>query len=62
MGTMTELASNVSTATKAPILSPEQNQERRGISTSTGTPTGQTATAKGAVAQESQNTNAQQGV
>lgn len=62
MGTMTELANKPATPTKAPILTPEQNEGRRGISTSTGTPTGQTATQKGAVAQMTQNLNAQQGI
>lgn len=62
MGSMEELANKASGATPAPILSPEQNSGRRGISTSTGTPTGQTATLKGSVAQKSQNINAQQGV
>lgn len=62
MGTMEEMASKAATPNKAPILSPEQNEGRRGISTSTGTPTGQTATAKGAVAQTTQNLNAQAGV
>ena len=62
MGTMTDIANQAATPTKAPILSPEQNEGRRGISTSTGTPTGQTATQKGAVAQMGQNLNAQAGV
>ena len=63
MGSMEELANKASAAnTPAPILSPEQNSGRRGVSTSTGTPTGQTATLKGSVAQASQNINAQQGV
>ena len=62
MGTMEELATKASAEnTKAPILSPDQN-DRRGISSSAGTPTGQTATPKGAVAQMGQNLNAQAGV
>jgi len=61
MGTMEDMVTKAATPTKAPILSPEQNEGRRGISTSTGTPTGQTATQKGAVAQMSQNLNAQSG-
>jgi len=63
MGTMEDMVSKANTApTPAPILSPEQNSGRRGISTSTGTPTGQTATLKGAVAQKGQNLNAKAGV
>lgn len=62
MGTMQELATKANTPTRAPILSAEQNEGRRGISTSTGTPTGQTATQKGAVVQMGQNLNAQAGV
>lgn len=45
-----------------PILNQSQNDGRRGILSSTGTPTGQTATPKGAVAQTTQNLNAQNGV
>lgn len=61
---MIETAQNAGTpkGTPAPILNQSQNEKRRGISTSTGTPTGQTATPKGAVAQQSQNLNAQSGV
>lgn len=49
-------------ATKAPILNQSQNDGRRGVLSATGTPTGQTATPKGAVAQEGQNANAKYGV
>lgn len=47
---------------KKPLLTPEQNTDRRGVASSTGTPTGQTASAKGAVDQVTQNLNAQSGV
>lgn len=50
------------TSTPAPILNQSQNEGRRGISSSTGTPTGQTATPKGAIAKTSQNMNAANGV
>ena len=56
------IASAVQTATKAPILNSSQNDGKRGVLSATGTPTGQTATAKGAVAQEGQNLNAQGGI
>ncbi len=46
----------------APILTSEQNDGKRGVMTGTGTPTGQTASLKGNVAQTTQNINAQQGV
>lgn len=49
-------------ASPKPLLTTEQNSGRRGVLTGTGTPTGQTATQKGAVAQATQNINAQQGV
>lgn len=45
-----------------PILHNDQNSGRRGIPASTGTPTGQTASSKGAIAQKSQNINAVAGV
>ena len=64
-GTMQDMvakANRGSQPTKAPILSPEQNEGKRGVLTGTGTPTGQTATQKGAVAQTTQNINAQQGI
>lgn len=64
-GTMQEMvtkANQGSQPTKAPILSPEQNEGKRGVLTGAGTPTGQTATQKGAVAQTTQNINAQAGV
>ncbi|MBK9272860.1 MAG: hypothetical protein IPM48_14850 [Saprospiraceae bacterium] len=48
-------------AVKAPLRSQEQN-DQRGIPSAMGTPTGQTASARGAVAQTSQNINAQSGV
>lgn len=49
-------------STPAPILNQSQNEGRRGVSSASGTPTGQTATPEGAVAQTTQNLNAQQGV
>jgi len=64
-GNMEEMIAKANKGTepnKAPILSKEQNEGRRGVLTGTGTPTGQTATAKGAVAQMTQNINAQNGV
>ena len=61
MGAMNEAVSATQAATKAPILNSSQNDGRRGVLSATGTPTGQTATAKGAVAQTGQNSNAQQG-
>lgn len=45
-----------------PILTPEQNSGRRNVMPSSGTPTGQTASLKGAVNQKTQNMNAQNGV
>lgn len=48
-------------STPAPILNSSQNDGRRGVLSGTGTPSGQTASAKGAVAQASQNSNAQAG-
>ena len=45
-----------------PILHSDQNSGRRGVLTGTGTPTGQTASLKGNVAQKTQNINAQAGV
>lgn len=45
-----------------PILNNGQNDGRRGIPSGTGTPTGQTASLKGAVAQKTQNINAAAGV
>ena len=44
-----------------PVLTPEQN-DRRGIPSGGGTPTGQSATQKGAVDNASQNINAKAGV
>ncbi len=64
-GKTEELAGQISKATQAtpaPIRSSEQNEKRRGIPSGQGTPTGQTATPKGAVAQTTQNINARQGV
>lgn len=49
------------TSTPAPVLHSNQNDGRRGILSGSGTPSGQTASAKGAVAQASQNSNAQAG-
>lgn len=46
----------------APVLNTSQNSGRRGVPSGTGTPTGQTASAKGAVAQTTQNINAKSGV
>lgn len=46
---------------KSPLRTPDQN-DSRGIPSATGTPTGQTASPKGAVAQTGQNINAQAGV
>ena len=46
---------------QAPILNNGQNDGRRGIPSASGTPTGQTASAKGAIAQTSQNINAKNG-
>jgi hypothetical protein len=45
-----------------PILNSSQNDGRRGVSSGAGTPTGQTASLAGDVAQTTQNINAQQGV
>jgi hypothetical protein len=59
IGTMNEAATAASkVATKAPIQNTSQNDGRRGVLSATGTPTGQTATPAGAVAQEGQNLNA----
>lgn len=60
-GALSEIANSGNQATKAPVLNQSQNEGRRGVLSATGTPTGQTATPKGAVAQESQNINAQGG-
>lgn len=57
-----QIQSATQAATKAPILNSSQNDGRRGVLSGTGTPTGQTATPKGAVAQTGQNINAQEGV
>lgn len=48
-------------STPAPIMHSNQNDGRRGVLSGAGTPSGQTASAKGAVAQASQNSNAQAG-
>lgn len=61
-GAVADMAASASKATPAPVLHQSQNEGRRGTLSATGTPTGQTATAKGAVAQTGQNTNAQQGI
>lgn len=61
-GQIADAASAGTSAANKPLLTSEQNDGRRGILSSTGTPTGQTATAKGAVDQVSQNMNAQAGV
>jgi hypothetical protein len=63
MGAMTDAATpKTGTATPAPILNSSQNDGKRGVLSASGTPTGQTATASGAVAQASQNSNAQNGI
>lgn len=65
MGQMEQMAQNQGGGTppaNKPLMSPEQNNERRGIASGTGTPTGQTASLKGAVAQATQNINAKAGV
>jgi hypothetical protein len=49
-------------ASTPPILNSSQNQDRRGVGSSSGTPTGQTATPAGAVAQTTQNINAKAGI
>lgn len=62
MGNIQETVSAATPKSTPPLMTPEQNSGRRGISSSGGTPTGQTATQKGAVAQTTQNINAKNGV
>jgi len=58
-----QAASTGTPKSNAPILTPEQNGgERRGVSSTLGSSSGQTATPQGAIAQTSQNINAQNGV
>lgn len=64
-GQMTEAMNNAQQPTpksNAPVLNKSQNDGRRGVPSGVGTPTGQTASAKGAVAQTTQNMNAKAGV
>ena len=62
IGQMDNAVNQPTSKTTAPILNQSQNDGRRGILSATGTPTGQTASPKGAVAQTTQNINAAAGV
>lgn len=62
MGATAETLNGATPKSTPPLLNASQNDGRRGVLTGTGTPTGQTATPKGAVAQVGQNMNAQNGV
>lgn len=62
MGTIEEIKNQPTPKSNSPILSPEQNDGRRGVLSGRGTPTGQTASLKGNVANTSQNLNAKAGV
>ena len=61
-GQIDNVVNQPTSKTTAPILNQSQNDGRRGILSATGTPTGQTASPKGAVAQTTQNINAAAGV
>lgn len=63
MGMMQEMANGATPKSTPPLLTPEQNSgERRGVFTGGGSPSGQTASLRGSVAQKSQNMNAKAGV
>lgn len=59
---LAEQANQPTPKANAPILTSEQNSGRRGVLSSTGTPTGQTASLRGNVKNTGQNLNAKAGV
>jgi len=61
MGQMEQMVEGATPKSTPPLLTPEQN-DRRGIPSAGGTPTGQTASLAGNVAQATQNMNAKAGI